>query len=80
MITKFHRTYLVIFSHSREGRTPSYVHIFANSRDPDEVADNELPKLDLHCLNPQCDISWMKHFFLIFRHKFCCLLFWPSKG
>ena len=36
---------------------------FANSVDPDEAAQNELPYLDLHCLpslNYQKDIAWTK--------------------
>ena len=41
---------------------------FANSIDPDEVA--QPPHLDLHCL--PCT---MKHFFVILQIKFCYLLF-----
>ena len=48
---------------------------FANSVEPDEVAHNEPPHLDLHCLSTgflssQSDIALTKHV-----HKFCHLLF-----
>ena len=35
---------------------------FANSVDPDEVAHNEPPHLDLHCLPSQTDTVWTKYF------------------
>ena len=49
----------------------------ANSADPDEVANNELPHLNLHCLPSSVRIlAWMRIFFLKFcRRKFCRLLF-----
>ena len=48
-------------------KTELPVVVFANSVDPDEVAHNEPPNLDLHCLpskslNFQSDIAWMKYF------------------
>ena len=54
---------------------------FGNSLDPDEVAYDEPPHLDLHCFinlltpNSQYDIAYTERFYLICRRKFCRLLF-----
>ena len=49
---------------------------FANGLDLDEVAHNEPPHLDLHCLpsrslNSQYNIAWSLHFLKICRRTFC---------
>ena len=51
----------------------------------DEVAHNEPPHPDLHCLSSSLSILNMiylgQNIFLKFcSHKFCCLLFWCLKG
>ena len=51
---------------------------FANRVDPDEVAHDEPPHLDLHCLPSLFKFSLAKHFLKVCRCadvKFCCLLF-----
>ena len=52
---------------------------FADSVDPDEVAHNEPPHLDLHCLpsslKSQFDIALMKHLLNFCKCKFCHLVF-----
>ena len=53
---------------------------FANGVDLDEVAHNEPPHRDIHCLqssllNSEYDMAWMKFFFKFSRRKFCRLLF-----
>ena len=49
---------------------------FANSVDPGEVAHDEPPHLDLHCLPSGLEFSASpKPFLKFFRCKFCCLLF-----
>ena len=59
---------------------------FTNSIDLDEVAHNEPPHLDLHCLPASLRIHNMiklgLKFFLkkICRRKFCCLLFDSERG
>ena len=50
---------------------------FAKGVDPDEVAHNEPPHLDLHCLpslNSQCHIALTV--FEKLQTKLCRLLFW----
>ena len=46
---------------------------FENSVDPDEVAQNEPPHLDLHylstSLNSQHDIVWLFYFFFFFLNS-----------
>ena len=65
---------------------------FANSIDPDEMAHNEMPNLDLHrfpqVFESQYDTAWRKHFcfesleiwILLTVFFFCCCCFWHFKG
>ena len=52
---------------------------FTDSVDPDEVAHNELPHEDLHCLSSSVSVLNMVQLDDNYRNfcgsKFCCLLF-----